>query len=186
MAVELRVPAVDLLPGFTDALHRGWSRDNIGGARTAAADLLKIASNPAAFVASLDDVEARGGPIELPDGSKAQRLPGYNRWIWDDGFCGSIGFRWQPGTSDLPPHVFGHIGYAVPEWKRGQGYATAAVALLLPAARAVGLTHVDLTTDPDNIPSQKVITNNGGVFVEEFEMPPAYGEGVKLRYRIAL
>ena len=29
-----------------------------------------------AFVASLDDPEARGGPIPLPDGSFAERLPG--------------------------------------------------------------------------------------------------------------
>jgi hypothetical protein len=31
-----------------------------------------------------------------------------------------------------------------------------------------------------------VITNNGGVLVERFEMPKAYGEGLKLRYRIPL
>lgn len=45
---------------------------------------------------------------------------------------------------------------------------------------------MELTTDPDNIPSQRVIRNNGGALVEAFEMPKAYGEGQKLRYRIAL
>ena len=72
-----------------------------------------IAADPAAFVASLDDPEARGGPITLPDGSTVKRLPGYRRWMWDDGFCGSMNFRWQPGTSDLPEYVLGHLGYAV-------------------------------------------------------------------------
>ena len=55
--------------------------------------------------------------------------------MWDGEFCGSIGFRWQPGTSTLPPYVLGHIGYAVVPWKRGRGYATQALALLLPEAR---------------------------------------------------
>ncbi len=50
-----------------------------------------------------------------------------------------------------------------------------------------GLPHVELTTDPDNVPSQKVILANCGVLVERFREPEQYGvnrEG--LRYRIAL
>jgi predicted acetyltransferase len=185
-ALELLKPSLAALPGFVDALERGWSRDNIGLEKTIRADLEWIARDAAGFVASLDDVDAKGGPITLPDGSQARRLPGYNRWIWDGAFCGSIGFRWQPGTSELPPHVFGHMGYAVVPWKRGRGYASAALRLLLPDARAEGLSWVELTTDPDNIASQKVITNNGGLLVETFDMPAAYGEGQKLRFRIPL
>ena len=64
--------------------------------------------------------------------------------------------------------------------------ASEALRLLLPSARAEGLTWVELTTDTDNAASQKVITNNGGHLVEAFDMPAAYGEGVKLRYRIPL
>lgn len=185
-ALELRKPSLELLPGFVDALQRGWSRDNVGLEKTIASDLRRIGEDAAAFVASLDDVAAAGGPIELPDGSQARRLPGYNRWLWDGEFAGSLGFRWEPGTSELPEHVFGHVGYAVVPWKRGRGYATEAVRLILPECRARGLTYVELTTDLDNIPSQKVITNNGGALVEHFEMPRAYGEGLKARYRIPL
>jgi predicted acetyltransferase len=184
--LELVKPSLARLPGFIDALERGWSRDNIGLEKTIRSDLAWIARDPAGFVASLDDIEAKGAPITLPDGSQAQRLPGYNRWLWDGEFCGSIGFRWQPGTSELPAHVFGHMGYAVVPWKRGRGYASEALRLLLPDARTRGLTHVELTTDPDNLASQRVITNNGGHLAEEFEMPSAYGEGVKLRFRILL
>ena len=185
-ALELVKPSLLTLPGFVDALERGWSRDNIGLEKTIRSDLAWIARDAAGFVASLDDIEAKGAPISLPDGSQAQRLPGYNRWLWDGEFCGSIGFRWQPGTSELPAHVFGHMGYAVVPWKRGRGYASEGLRMLLPDARARGLTRIELTTDPDNVASQCVITNNGGHLVEEFEMPSAYGEGLKLRFRIPL
>ena len=59
--------------------------------------------------------------------------------MWDGEFCGSIGFRWQPGTSALPPYCLGHIGYSVVPWKQRRGYATKALALLLPDARKEGL-----------------------------------------------
>jgi predicted acetyltransferase len=57
---------------------------------------------------------------------------------------------------------------------------------LLPAARRLGLAYVELTTDPDNIPSQRVITSNGGVEVERFLKAAAYGGKESVRFRIAL
>ncbi len=83
-------------------------------------------------------------------------------------------------------HCLGHIGYAVVPWRRGRGYATRALALLLPEARKEGLRYVELTTDPDNVRSQKVIANNGGVFVKRFHKDPAYGDVEALLFRIAL
>ena len=74
---------------------------------------------------------------------------------------------------------------AVP-WKRGQGYATRALGLILPEARAQGLPWVELSTDPENIASQRVIEANGGVLVERFTKLPAYGSAESLRYRITL
>ena len=75
------------------------------------------------FLASLVDREAQGDPVALPDGSTVPRLPGYQRWMWDGEFCGSIGFRWQRGTEALPPHCLGHIGYAVVPRKQNRGCA---------------------------------------------------------------
>jgi predicted acetyltransferase len=184
--LRLLTPSLEALPGYVDALQRGWSPDNVRGAEAAREQLAQIADDAAGFVASLDDPEARGGPITLPDGSKVPRLPGYHRWLWDGEFCGSIGFRWQPGTSALPPHVFGHMGYAVVPWKRGRGYAAEALRLMLPDARARGLDYLEITTTADNVASQRVITANGGVFVETFDKGPHYGGGEALRYRIAL
>lgn len=184
----LIVPSLAALPSYMDALRRGWSPDNLR-AVSAAEELARAGRDPTAFVAALDDPAGRGGPITLPDGSVVPRLPGFRRWIWDGEACGSIGFRWQPGTTALPPHVLGHIGYAVVPWKRGRGYAAAALRLLLTVIRALapeGLSHVDLTTDPDNPASQRVVTSNGGYVVECFEKLAAYGGGETLRFRIDL
>jgi predicted acetyltransferase len=184
--LELVLPAMGYLPGYVAALERGWSPDNVRGAVAAREELEQIRRDPAAFVARLVDREAKGPPISLPDGSTARRLPGYRLWLWDGEFCGSIGLRWQPGTSALPEHVLGHIGYAVVPWKRRLGYATRALALLLPEARDLGLQYVLITTDPDNVESQKVIRVNGGILVERFKEPAQYGGGDALRFRIDL
>ena len=58
--------------------------------------------------------------------------------------------------------------------------------MLLPEVRKEGLDQVELTTDPDNLPSQKVITANGGVFIKRFHKGPAYGDVEALLFRIAL
>lgn len=187
---RLIVPSLEALPSYKAALSRGWSPDNLRPA-AAAEDLARAERDPAAFVAALDDPEGRGGPITLPDGSTVPRLPGFRRWIWDGEACGSIGFRWQTGGTALPAHVLGHIGYAVVPWKRGRGYATAALRLLLDDLRArglpaAGLGHVELTTDPGNPASQRVIAANGGILVERFAKAAAYGGGETLRFRIEL
>jgi predicted acetyltransferase len=53
-------------------------------------------------------------------------------------------------------------------------------------ARLEGLGYVEITTTPDNIPSRRVIESNGGVLVEEFVKPPAFGSVPALRYRVML
>lgn len=184
--MQLVRPDTCHLASYVTALERGWSADNIRGAAAAREELVRVAENPDAFLASMEDREGKGDPVKLPDGSTVQRIPGFRRWMWDEDFCGSIGFRWQPGTTALPPHCLGHIGYAVVPWKQNLGYATRALGAILPEARAVGLPFVELTTDPDNIISQRVIEANGGVLVEEFMKPAQFGGKPGLRYRIAL
>ncbi len=177
-------PSAEFLPGYIAALSQGWSADNTRGKLAADEELAKIAIDAAAFLDSLVDRDAKGDPVKLPDGSEVPRLPGYRRWLWDGEFCGSIGLRWQPGTEALPPHCLGHIGYAVVPWKQGRGYATEALRRLLPEAHAEGLKYVEVTTDPDNFASQRVIEANGGVLVEHFTKPEHFGSKPGLRYRI--
>ena len=184
--MELVAPALAHLDGFVAALKRGWSPDNVMPEQAAREALARIAVDPAGFIAETDDREAKRGPVTLPDGSQVPRLPGFVLWMWDGEFCGQIGFRWQPGTPALPPTCLGHIGYAVVPWKRGLGYGTRALGLMLAEARREGLPYVEVTTEPDNLPSQKVITNNGGVLVERFKAAAAYGDRDELRWRIVL
>jgi predicted acetyltransferase len=179
-------PSREHLASYTAALERGWSPDNIRGAEAAREELAKIAVDPGAFLASLDDREAKGDPIVLKDGTTVPRLPGYLRWMWDGEFCGSIGARWARGTEALPPHCLGHIGYAVVPWKQRRGYATAGLRQLLPDMAAEGLRYVEIVTDPDNMPSRRVIEANGGALVEAFTKPSSLGGTRSLRYRISV
>lgn len=184
--LQLVRPGFEHLSGYAAALKRGWSADNERGEAATREELARIKADALAFLDSMEDSEAKGAPVTLPDGSVAQRLPGYKRWLWDGEFCGSIGFRWQPGTTELPPHCLGHIGYAVVPWKQGLGYAKCALRLMLVEVRAVGLPYVEITTDPNNIASQRVIAANGGVLVEHFTKPRQFGSKPGLRFRIAL
>jgi predicted acetyltransferase len=182
--MQLVRPAAEHLGSYIAALERGWSADNERGVDAAREELSRIHTDAAAFLASMEDREAKGPPVTLPDGSTAKRLPGLRRWLWDGEFCGSIGLRWQPGTTALPPHCLGHIGYAVVRWKQHLGYAKSALRLILPEAKAAGLSYVEITTDPDNIASQRVIGANGGILVEHFIKPQQFGCKPDLRFRI--
>ena len=179
-------PSSEFLPSYVTALQRGWSADNVRGRVAAEEELASISQDSERFLASMVDREAAGAPVALPDGSTVARLPGYRRWIWDGEFCGTISFRWQRGTSNLPSYCLGHIGYAVVPWKRRLGYATRALRCLLPETRDEGLEYVEITTDPDNLASQRVIESNGGVLHERFVKPGQFGGTEGLRYRISL
>src|ERR1043165_5375049 len=183
--MELVVPSEAYLASYVHALERGWSPDNLRP-QAGLDELERIRHDAGGFLASRTDPEAKAGPVVLPDGSTVPRLPGYNKWMWDGEFCGVIGIRWQPGTAELPPHCLGHIGYSVVPWKRRLGYATLALRQLLPDAKRESLRYVHIATTPDNIVSQRVIEANGGVLVEEFVKPPAFGSVRALRYRVKL
>jgi predicted acetyltransferase len=183
--MDLVWPSSEYLPSYRSALQRGWS-PTTERREAAQEELLRIAQDPAAFLAAQVDREGRGPAILLPDGSSVPRLPSYKRWMWDGAFCGAISVRWQAGTPALPPTCLGHIGYSVVPWKRNRGYATRALALLLPALDALELPYVEVTTDAANVVSQRVIRANGGIFVEAFRKPPSHGGALGHRYRIAL
>jgi predicted acetyltransferase len=178
-------PAAEHLPSYIAALQRGWTPDHVrpGSEREA---LDRVMRDPVLFLEQQVDLEGKGPPVTLPDGLIVPRLPGFRKWMWDGECCGTIGFRWQPGTVELPPHVLGHIGYSVVPWKQRRGYATQALRLLLLETRQFGLPYVEITTDADNVASQRVIEANGGRLVEHFRKPVMYGGAESLRYRIEI
>lgn len=173
------------LAGYVHALEQGWSPDNLRP-EAAVDELARIAEDSERFLVEQVDREARGPAITLPDGRTVPRLPGFRMWMWDGEFCGAVGLRWQPGTTDLPSYCLGHAGYSVVPWKRRRGYATRALGMLLPLARAEGLAFIELSTDVDNIASRRVIEANGGVAVERFFKPASHGGTESIRFRIAL
>ena len=182
---DLVTPGPTHLRSYVAALRSGWS-PNTTRPEVADVELVEIEADPVAFLANKTDLAGTAPPIALPDGTTRPRLPGFTRWMWDGDFCGSINFRWQPGTTDLPPHVLGHVGYTVVPWKRRRGYATAALGLLLQDLGGFGLPFIELTTDDDNLASQKVIEAHGGVLHDRFEFVPGTGDLSGLRYRIPL
>lgn len=186
MPVELVRPAREHLPSYRAALERGWSPSNVSAREIALHELRFSLEDPDGFLDALDDPTAKNGPIRMPDGTTKPRLPGFRRWMWDGEVCGSIGFRWQPGTAALPPHMLGHIGYNVVPWKRRRGVATRALGLLLAEIAPLQLPYVELTTEAENLASVAVIEASGGVFVEHFIKDASYGGGPGVRYRIAL
>ena len=181
--MELVWPAAEYLSSYVHALEQGWSPDN-RRPQAGREELERIAQDPDRFLANQIDREGKGPPVILPNGATVPRLPGYHRWMWDGEFCGVIGFRWQPGTTALPSHCLGHVGYAVVPWKRQRGYATRALKLLLPLVRQEGLAHVELIAVADNIASQRVIEANGGTLVERFRQPAVHGGAESVRFRI--
>ena len=185
MSMRLVTPAQEHLAGYVAALERGWSADTLRP-EACQEELERIRADAAAFLAFMDDREAKGPPVTVPDGSQVPRIPGIRRWMWDGEFVGSINLRWQHGTPDLPPHCLGHIGYAVVPWKQGRGHAKAALRAILEEARSVGLPYVEITTNEDNVPSQRVIEANGGVLVDRFLKPAHFGSLPSLRFRITL
>jgi predicted acetyltransferase len=48
------------------------------------------------------------------------------------------------------------------------------------------LPYVEITTDPENIASQRAILASGGVLVGHFTKPSQFGSKPGLRYRIDL
>src|SRR6266704_3043990 len=126
-------PSLERLPAYVAALEAGWSPSTLRD--VSGAELASIRKDATAFLRLLRGESS--GTVTLADGSERPRLPGRTLWIWDGEFCGSINVRFVPGTEELPPHVTGHVGFAVVPWKRRLGYATRALALLLPIARGL-------------------------------------------------
>jgi predicted acetyltransferase len=158
VTVRLVEPGPDWLDAYAAALARGWSPNttrDVSGEHLAA-----IRADGPAFLRDLLDPN---GTVTLADGAVVPKLPAYLFWIVDRDFCGSINFRFQPGTEALPPYCSGHIGYSIVPWRQRRGHATAALRQILPLCRREGFARVSITCDEDNLGSIKVIEANGGV-----------------------
>ena len=188
-AVHLVRPARHHLPSCLDALDRGWrAEDDVASTSgTTIDDRRALVTDPEGFLAAHDNEGGSGMPMTLGERViVVPLLPSIRRWIWDGEFCGVVGLRWQPGTESLPPHVTGHIGYAVVPWKRRLGYATEGLRQMLVEARRRRLRWLEIVTSPHNLASQRVVERNGGRVVEAFVTAGEQGAEPALRWRIDL
>ena len=150
-------PSAEHLPSYVQELKSGWSPDSTRGAQAIADQLAQIAADTDAFLAGRAERNADGEPIHLPDGQRAQRLPGLRRWM-GDGECS----RARSAVTQKVKVVVG---------------AKARIHTVQPAERSGQLRFLG---------SKLTIEANRGVLVERFAKPEAFGGTQALRYRVPL
>jgi predicted acetyltransferase len=127
----------------------------------------------------------------IPANPVKRYVPAYHFEMRHPGKKGVLGsIRLRIGSAAKLRYA-GHIGYGVHKRFRGHRYAARSCRLLLPLARAHGLTAVWLTTDPKNTASQKTCEIAGAKYIETVRLPKtdeqyAQGNRYKRRYRVAV
>lgn len=72
----------------------------------------------------------------------------------------------------------GNIGYLIRPSERKKGYGTLMLGLALKKAQEIGLDRVLISCRKDNVASEKVIENNGGIYESSY-----YDEKLKKTYK---
>jgi predicted acetyltransferase len=139
------------------------------------------------FVGKYPDGIERGDEIQ-------GRWPGYYFWMRLRPehkpvipMAGTLSFR-LADTEQIRLYS-GHIGYGVFPPARGHHYAERSVRLVIPLAKAHGMTHLWITCNPENAASRRTIERLGATFVEVVDIPKSNllyekGERQKCRYRL--
>ena len=99
---------------------------------------------------------------------KPGRVPSSTFWMMEEDTIYGVS-RLRHFLTDSLLLEAGHIGYDIPPSHRRKGYGTQLLKLTLEKARDMGLEQVLVTCDNDNIGSQRIIINNGGVLENEVE-----------------
>lgn len=97
------------------------------------------------------------------------KVPGSVFFLLDeerDRLLGAVNIRHY--LNDFLYREGGHIGDGIRPSERRKGYATKMIGLALKECRKLGIRHVLMVCDKDNIGSAKSIINNGGVLENEF------------------
>ncbi|QND48550.1 GNAT family N-acetyltransferase [Rhizobium lusitanum] len=183
-SIVLAEPSLANLSGFEEALAKGWSPDPRRQKDTAhvETELAALRHDGADFLARLTSGEIIATSVS---NREPQRLVLRPFWIWDGEFCGYITLRHLPGTSQLPLHLPGHVGYSIVPWKQGRGYATQALQLLLPIAAQAGFERLGIICNEDNRASRRVIEKAGGILHRTGADPSDAPDTTKLFFWLA-
>ena len=104
-------------------------------------------------------------PVDMPDWF----VPETYYYLWDED-CLVGEFRIRHHLTEALKNGAGHIGYSIRKDKRGKGYGTAGLKLTIQIAKdIVPEEEIYLRVNKDNIPSQKVMLNNGAYIAGEDE-----------------
>lgn len=183
-SILLVEPSLLNLSGFENALAKRWSPDPRRQRDKAfvEAELAALRHDRAGFLARLTFGEIVATSVL---DREPQRLLLRPFWIRDGEFCGYITLRHLPGTSQLPLHLPGHVGYSVVPWKQGRGYATQALRLLLPIAAQAGFERISIICNEDNLASRRVIEKAGGLLHHAGPDPSDAPDTTKLFFWLA-
>jgi len=172
------------LQGYEHALILGWSPDprRQHDDSFIETELIALREDRLAFLgrATSGEVVATAVSDRQPQYLIAQPF-----WIWDGSFCGYITLRYLTGTTQLPLHVPGHVGYSIVPWKQGRGYATQALRLLLQVAKEAGFTSISIVCNEDNLASKRVIEKAGGILCRKGSDPSDSPDITKLFFDIS-
>ena len=97
-------------------------------------------------------------------GNEPGKVPSTTYFLYDDErdiMIGAINIRHY--LNDFLLKEGGHIGDGIRPSERGKGYATKMIALGLDVCRNLGIKHVLMVCDRDNIASARTIIKNGGI-----------------------
>ncbi len=186
--IQLVKPNPSHIASYVQALKSGWHDMPTGTAPESVLNKIReLEEDPSEHLSLFDDPNARAQPYLLPDKTVAYAVPSLRRWIWNQAtheYCGTLSLRWQKNTTELPPHLMGHIGYCVAPGFQNKGYASFALGEMLKLAHQQGLPFVYIVTNTDNLASIRVIERNAGELVETFTKPAMYGTTLAHRYKL--
>lgn len=120
------------------------------------------------YVDNFEDLNLHHGNIPfLMDNEMIVKVPTNHFWlVKEDKFIGSIDIRSHLDSPNVAKFG-GHIGYGIRKSERGNGYGTFILKEGLKICKGMGLGVVKISAHEDNIHSQKVIINNGGLLIKK-------------------
>lgn len=124
---------------------------------------------------------------KLKDGCGNHGIKEIYYWAVEDRkIVGHASIRLNPEVYEPTLIYCGHIMYGVVPSKRKKGYGSYICKLLLNKMKDLGYKEVIITCSEDNIGSNMVIQNNGGVLIEKVEPDNIMTDKVTNRYSIKM